>query len=188
MRKAITSFAPFADVIPCGVDIDVFKPTQKSRSQPLAIGFPGNPKRPEKNFSLFIEVVELIRSGGRHVEIMVFDNLTRSEVIDQLNSIDILLLTSTSEGSPQIVKEAIACNTSVVSVPVGDVREVISGIDNCRVSNSYQAENLAALVLDVLNSRNMTQITLGRDRLLSLALDQASVAKRIVNHYLELLT
>jgi glycosyltransferase involved in cell wall biosynthesis len=50
-----------------------------------------------------------------------------------LNASDVLLLTSISEGSPNIVKEALACNTPIVSVDVGDVAERISEIEGCHI-------------------------------------------------------
>ena len=46
--------------------------------------------------------------------------------------LDILVLTSYFEGSPNIVKEAISCGLPVISVDVGDVKEQIDGIDNCQ--------------------------------------------------------
>ena len=48
-----------------------------------------------------------------------------------LNASDVVLLTSLHEGSPTIIKEALACNRPVVSVDVGDVRERIRGVDGC---------------------------------------------------------
>ena len=48
-----------------------------------------------------------------------------------LNASDVLLLTSLHEGSPTIIKEALACNVPVVSVDVGDVRERIKEIQGC---------------------------------------------------------
>ena len=50
-----------------------------------------------------------------------------------LNAADVLVLTSFSEGSPQIIKEAMACNCPIVSVDVGDVRTQINNAYNCFV-------------------------------------------------------
>src|SRR4030065_378658 len=43
------------------------------------------------------------------------------EVAAFLNACDCLLMTSNQEGSPNIVKEALACNLPVISIDVGDV-------------------------------------------------------------------
>jgi glycosyltransferase involved in cell wall biosynthesis len=96
-----------------------------------------------------------------------------------LNASDVILLTSHSEGSPNIVKEAMACNVPVVSTDVGDVRWLL---DN--VSNSYVAENTPTdiankliLVLDTNSSSN------GRDQLKKLGLESESFALRIQKLY-----
>ncbi len=47
---------------------------------------------------------------------------------------DVLLLTSYWEGSPNVIKESMACNLPIISVDVGDVKEVISGTFNCFLS------------------------------------------------------
>jgi teichuronic acid biosynthesis glycosyltransferase TuaC len=64
---------------------------------------------------------------------------------------DCLLVTSRREGSPNIVKEALACGLPVVSVDVGDVAEVIRGVENCHLC-ADSAEELAAAVGCVLRS------------------------------------
>jgi teichuronic acid biosynthesis glycosyltransferase TuaC len=56
----------------------------------------------------------------------------------------VLVVTSLQEGSPTIVKEALACNLSVVSVVVGDVVERIKDIDGCEVVTDDEPETIAA--------------------------------------------
>jgi len=57
-----------------------------------------------------------------------------------LNASDALLLTSMHEGSPTVVKEALACGLPVVSVDVGDVAERIEGIEGCHLASPEPAE------------------------------------------------
>src|SRR5207248_2675126 len=68
-----------------------------------------------------------------------------------MNAADVLLLTSISEGSPTVVKEAMACNLPVVTVPVGDVRERLAGVAHCHVVEPGP-EPLADALENVLSS------------------------------------
>jgi teichuronic acid biosynthesis glycosyltransferase TuaC len=51
-----------------------------------------------------------------------------------LNAADLLLLTSLTEGSPQVIKEAMACNCPIVATDVGDIREIIGYTDGCYIT------------------------------------------------------
>ena len=57
---------------------------------------------------------------------------------------DVLVVTSRTEGSPTIVKEALACELPVVSVIVGDVVERLSGIEGCEIVPDDRPESIAA--------------------------------------------
>src|SRR5438876_1090772 len=71
---------------------------------------------------------------GVRAEMHYLRGVVHKEVPFWLNASDSLLLTSLHEGSPTIVKEALACNVSVVSVNVGDVSERIKGIAGCHLA------------------------------------------------------
>ena len=101
-----------------------------------------------------------------------------------MNACHVLLLTSFSEGSPNVVKEAMACNLPVVSVPVGDVADLLAGVDGCAV-RPRDAEALSEAIIEAVNRKQRTN---GRTALERKGLDQESVAKRIINLYEELLT
>ena len=106
--------------------------------------------------------------------------MSRTDVRDSLNDSDLLLITSISEGSPQVIKEALACNIPVVSTPVGDLATILKDIPFCKVSRSHQAHELAQLSASILHTRNCTGI---RDAFLKKGIDQKSICRNIVTLY-----
>src|SRR6266446_6489010 len=58
--------------------------------------------------------------------------------------IDVQICTSMQEGSPNVVKEALACDLPVVSVPVGDVALRLQGVAGCELCADDRPETIAA--------------------------------------------
>lgn len=171
--------------LPCGVDTDLFRPgpgPQPGRRHRVVV-FPGNPQDPIKDFGLFNEVIDRVRRRASFpVEIRCVHQLTRTGVRDLLDSGDCLLMTSVSEGSPQVVKEALACGLPVVSVPVGDVAAMTDGIPGCRVSDAHDAEELADLVARTL-SESVDRAGVRDAFLAKRTYDAHSVTARLLDHY-----
>lgn len=186
MLNQVKHLTESVETIPCGVDLNLFKPMKRESHSHVIVGFCGNPERPEKNYKLFRDVIARMSDLGYNVEVVVFHNMTREEVVQKLNYIDLLLLTSFNEGSPQLVKEALACNTCVISVPVGDVSFILEGLANCRVAKDYQADSLTKLICEILNKGSSSGVE-GREKLRTMGLDQVSVATKIYNTYVNLL-
>lgn len=124
-------------VIPCGVDLTLFFPMEKTEAK-TKLGISQNQKyilfsssfdNKIKNFPLAKEVL----TEFAEYTIKEVKNRTREEINLLINGAEALLMTSHSEGSPQIIKEALACNQRIVSVNVGDVEEQILGVDACFV-------------------------------------------------------
>jgi glycosyltransferase involved in cell wall biosynthesis len=138
-------------VIPCGVDMDVFQPMDRSvarnaLAKAKGSRFDENKKyilfsstfdRPVKNPSLAIEAV---KSLGKDFELIEFRDYHDKDVVFLFNACDVLLLTSHTEGSPQVVKEAMACNRPVVTTDVGDVRTIIKETAGCFISAPEKTE------------------------------------------------
>ena len=127
-------------VLPGRINLKLFKPGSKGEArQKLKIElnakvilFGGDPSREDKRFYLARQAVEMV-SKELPVQLLTASNVSQSEMPAYYQAADLLLLTSKHEGSPNMVKEALACNTPVVSVDVGDVRERIHNIPGCIV-------------------------------------------------------
>ncbi len=143
-------------VIPLGVDLEVFKPASQKvardelgLSQEARLVLFANPQRAEKRFDLACESVEIMR-GANPVELVTVQGVPPEVVCRYMNACDVLLLTSAHEGSPAIVKEALATNLPVVSVDVGDVREWIGSLAGCAVCPDDRPATIAAALSGVL--------------------------------------
>lgn len=143
------------EILPCGVDADFFTAdfSSKEENNSRLILFSGDPDRAEKNYPLFREVIEILKTKSNfHIAFACIKDMTRVQVRDLLNRADCLLMTSISEGSPQVIKEALCCNLSVVSVPVGDVGSVVRNVPNCFIANAYDPNELADLTIKAIAS------------------------------------
>ena len=89
-------------------------------------------------------------------------------------------MTSKTEGSPQVVKEAMACGCPIVSVDVGDVAERTSGVEGCYVVTSREPKNIAEALQKALAFNGRTN---GRERIIEMGLSNEQVAKQLEGIY-----
>ncbi|AFN75909.1 glycosyl transferase group 1 [Melioribacter roseus P3M-2] len=135
-------------IIPCGVDLEKFYPIAKNESRErlgwgkdkVYVLFSSRFDNEVKNFNLAKKSLELL--DNLNIEIVELKNRSREEVNLLLNAVDLLLLTSFSEGSPQIIKEAMACNCPVVTTDVGDIKEMIGDTEGCYIT-SFDPKDVA---------------------------------------------
>ena len=133
-------------------------------------------------FDNTVKDAELAREAmsGMDAELIELKGFTREQVNELLCSVSCLLLTSKSEGSPQIIKEALACGCPIVSVDVGDVRERTEGVHGCYVVSSREPKELAAALKQALaNPRKTT----GREKIRTDGLTNEQVARQIMEVY-----
>jgi glycosyltransferase involved in cell wall biosynthesis len=146
-----------AHVMPSGIDLDLFRPEPReavrqrlglSSAQRLIL-FVGNPGLARKRFALAQAAIELL-NRSLPARLLVGWEMPHRQIADLMNASDALVLTSMQEGSPNSVKEALACNLPVVSVPVGDVAARLHGISGCELCPDDRAETIAAALERVL--------------------------------------
>jgi glycosyltransferase involved in cell wall biosynthesis len=136
--------------------------------------FPGDPARRIKRFDRFEAAIAQLRQP---VQMLTLANVPRPRVPLILNAADCVVLTSDSEGSPVVVREALACNTPIVSVDVGDVRQQLAGVAPGEVAGPSPA-NLAAAIERVLVAGARSN---GRASVSGLGLD--AIAARVYQVY-----
>lgn len=170
-------------IVPNGVDFECFQPMNKIESQnrlgwdskKLHVLFVANPNIPVKNFILAKEAFYLL--DNKNIELHYLENIPYTEMIYYYNSSDVVLLTSKYEGSPNVIKEAMACNCPIVSVDVGDVKSVIENTEGCYCS-SYEPEVVANRIKEALSFGKRTN---GRKNIQHL--DSKLVAEQIFGIY-----
>lgn len=132
-------------VIPHGVDLELFRPLPLAWARDRLdwtgeghhVLFPYPRERGVKNYPRARRVVDRVREridGPVHLHTVTGEPHERMPLY--MNAADVLLITSEREGSPNAVKEALACDLPVVSTDVGDVPERLSGVSQSRIGRS----------------------------------------------------
>lgn len=179
-----------AHVVPNGVDVERFAPLDDPGRTRLRtelgfdpgtryVLFAGDPRRALKRFPLAQAAVAM--AGSRcafPLTLLPLAGHDHADVVRYMQACDALLLTSTSEGSPNVVKEAMAVNLAVVSVDVGDTRERLHGVSGCRVAATDDAATIGAALADLLASPEPRG---GRQAIMPLRIE--AVAARIMAIY-----
>lgn len=170
-------------IIPCGINLEDFPIVEKAEARKQLglkadgryILFSGAFDNPVKNATLAKAAVEELPE----VELLELKGYSRQQVSVLFQAVDSLLLTSDTEGSPQVIKEAIACGCPIVSVDVGDVRERIDGVEGCWLAEPLK-DNLADALKKALAFSGRTN---GREALIASELTNDSVANKLLGIY-----
>lgn len=114
------------------------------------------------------------------VELIEMKGYSREEVNRLMCACDCLLMTSKTEGSPQVIKEAMACGCPIVSTDVGDVKERVAGLDGCYVVKNREPKEVAEAIEKAFEHKGKTK---GREKILADGLSNEQIAERIVKIY-----
>ena len=170
-------------LLPCGVNTDNFRMLSKHNARlqlhldatKTYVLFAGSFSNRVKNPELAQKAIALLKN----VELIELKGYSRADVNYLMHAVDVALMTSHTEGSPQFVKEVMACGCPLVSVDVGDVKEVTAGVEGCYIV-SREAEEIAEKLQIALNFKGRTH---GRERIVELGLENRKVAETILGIY-----
>lgn len=172
-------------LLPNGVDVQKFYPTERDFREELGLKqdkkyvlFLGNTQDPTKNFQLLDATREKLALHG--IDIVAPYPIPHQQVFKYLNSVDVLVMCSLDEGSPNVVKEGMACNCRGVFTDVGDVRYLVDRTEGYAITD-FDATDLMQKILEVLNMSHCN----GRQKLLDLKLDLPTVADKLKRIYQE---
>ena len=201
-------------IIPCGVNMDdCHVIEQRIARQQLGfedevkyILFGGGFDNLRKNYAILRNAVERIEQapwvaveGGErcgHIVCLEMKGLSRAECVLRMNACDLFALPSHSEGSPQALKEAMACNCPIVATDMADVRHLLGDLPGHYLlrnprktherwdADEKSTEELVALLQEALK---FTRRTTGRNRIIELRLSNELVAEQLMRIYEQVL-
>ncbi len=176
-----------AHVIPNGVDFTKFRQLSKESALQVTgwdphkkhILFAANPKRKEKNYKLAKKAFSKLKISD--LELHTLDDIPNELMPYYFNASDVILLTSLWEGSPNVIKEAMACNCKIVAVDVGDIRRTIGNTHGCFITG-FDATEIADCLKAALQIPKHTN---GRAQIEHL--NAKIIAKKLIHLYTEAL-
>lgn len=173
-------------VIPCGVDFDAFYPIDKKEARKILklnyetkyVLFSASFDNAIKNASL---AKLAIKNVDPNISLIELKSFSREQVNLLLNACDVALITSFTEGSPQFIKEAMACNCPIVSTDVGSVEELIDNTEGCFLT-SFDPDDVSDKLKKALQYKGRT---IGRNKIKYL--DNNNIADKIIALYYKLI-
>lgn len=177
-------------IIPCGVTLSdlPITPYQEARDElgwadnKKYILFGGSISNLRKNYKLLNSAITKLKRDD--LVVIEMKGFTRSECVLRMCASDCFCLPSLSEGSPQALKEAIACNCPSVATDIADVRTLFGEEPGYYVS-SFDAHDMANRIELCLSYEGRTN---GRERIISMGLSNEKVAEKLIGIYNRILS
>ena len=193
IKKPIKYVRDNITYLPNGVNMELFRPIDKSECKRrlgldptkryiLFVDSNTYKARTQKRKDRFDDTLEILKNkfGHNNLDALIMTKTAREDVPYWMNACELYLLTSDEEGSPNAVKECMACNVPVVATPVGNIPDLFEGVDDCYMTNGFTSEELAQKADTALNASTPINI---RNKIIDKGLDIESVAKKLYSLY-----
>lgn len=193
-------------IIPCGVPMEqmIITPKEEARKQlgwdadKKYILFGGAFENKRKNFELLKAAIDKLQMTNDKLQIACIEmkGLSRAECVLRMNAADLFALPSHSEGSPQALKEAMACNCPCLATDIADVKYLFGDepghwiLRNPRKTHERWDEDdksLDEMVELLKEALAYGKRTNGKERILKLGLSNEQVAQKIIDIYKRIL-
>ena len=173
------------EVVPNGVSFDTFHPINQKKARSILnwnleekiILFNGHKSNPIKNYALAEKAINLCK---KNIKIVEMKNLDQEKLNLYYNACDVFLSTSLWEGSPNTIKEAMACNTNIISTNVGDVNYLFGKEKYNRIC-TFDPIEISTTITNALRVKK--ENNKGRERLIHLSLQGTDVAQKLIKLY-----
>jgi glycosyltransferase involved in cell wall biosynthesis len=174
-----------AHVIPNGVAMNLFRPIdcdEARRALGLDLGkkfvlFAYKHDELRKRYDLVQAAVARARDQVPALEILHVCRVPQEQMPLYMNAADLMVMASTVEGSPNAVKEALACNLPVVTVEVGDTAELIDQTEGNHLV-PREVKSIAAGIVEVCRRGTRAR---SRERMAQFSIER--VAERVLEVY-----
>lgn len=174
-------------LLPCGINLDDYPIIDKAKTREELgweerchyVLFSGAFDNKVKNAPLAKEAVKQLNNAS----LIELKGYSRTEVAQMMNAADALVMTSYTEGSPQVIKEAMACGCPIVSVDVGDVKDFVAGVEGCYIAER-SAESIASNLKKAISIGKRTE---GRQVIVNRGLTNDVIARKLVLIYQSLI-
>lgn len=177
------------EIIPNGVNCNRFIPMNQRECQDLLgwnpekrhILFPSNPARYEKNYPLLEAALRLLDDDSIEVHCLV--NIPNEQTPIWYNAADVVVMTSLWEGSPNAIKESMACCRPIVTTRMGDVERNLAGLGGCYIVG-FDGMELSQKIREAIDYNKSTN---GEQQINKLGLSTVDIARKILNLYSQVL-
>jgi glycosyltransferase involved in cell wall biosynthesis len=174
-----------AHVIPNGVDLNLFRPMDCLEARRILsldpakkfVLFAYNRAELRKRYDLLESAVARARVQVPELEILHVYGVPQEQMPLYVNAANLMVMASTIEGSPNTVKEALACNLPVVTVNVGDTAELIEQTEGHHLV-PREVGAIASTIVQVCRRNTRAR---SREKMAQLSLER--VAERVLEVY-----